>query len=242
LLLSAFLFFQQANTNVMSAMHGHWNSHGILFHHVVAAIDPGYSPSMLLQQLDDLFSIHLSKIYLRRYISSGCCVAVCFGLARPQKTPPPVSRRRRCGCLVARLLEVVLHLHVERAATRVSDAGFPCGTVAIIRVAQGEWRVGVERVAVNIGYAANFPPNASKAMSAVLKQIHNLLPALSGRERGQLLGELLQDADIAVDEDVEAAWEAEIERRLDEVESGKVKLIDGDEFLRELREFARNSA
>jgi putative addiction module component (TIGR02574 family) len=69
-------------------------------------------------------------------------------------------------------------------------------------------------------------------MSAVLKQIHDLLPSLSEGERGQLLNELLQDMDGPADEDVEAAWEAEIARRLDEVESGTAKLVTREELFR----------
>lgn len=71
-------------------------------------------------------------------------------------------------------------------------------------------------------------------MSAVLKQIHELLPALTEQERAQLAHELIAGLDGPEDQGVEAAWEAEIERRLDEIEAGTVKLIDGDEFMRRL--------
>ena len=73
-------------------------------------------------------------------------------------------------------------------------------------------------------------------MSAVLKQIHDLLPALTEQERAQLAHELIVSLDGPEEDadEVEAAWEVEIERRLAEVEIGTVKLIDGDEFMRRL--------
>ena len=64
-------------------------------------------------------------------------------------------------------------------------------------------------------------------MSAVLKQIHDLLPALTEQERAQLAHELIVSLDGPEEDadEVEAAWE---------VETGTVKLIDGDEFMRRL--------
>ena len=76
-------------------------------------------------------------------------------------------------------------------------------------------------------------------MRAVLKQIHELLPALTEQERAQLAHELIVSLDGPEDEGVEAAWEAEIERRLDEVESGKVKMVSREEFSRHMREVLR---
>lgn len=79
-------------------------------------------------------------------------------------------------------------------------------------------------------------------MSSVLKQIHDLLPALSEQERAQLAHELIVSLDGPEEQGVEEAWEVEIARRLDDVESGKVELIDGDEFRRQLREIARRDS
>ena len=73
-------------------------------------------------------------------------------------------------------------------------------------------------------------------MSAVLKQIHELLPALTEEERAQLAHELIISLDGPEDEGVDEAWEAEIERRLDEVESGKAKMVSREEFSRHMRE------
>jgi putative addiction module component (TIGR02574 family) len=47
--------------------------------------------------------------------------------------------------------------------------------------------------------------------------------ALPDKERADLAGNLIDSLDDTVDEDAEAAWQAEIVRRLEEVRSGKVK-------------------
>ncbi|HUI78343.1 MAG TPA: addiction module protein [Bryobacteraceae bacterium] len=44
----------------------------------------------------------------------------------------------------------------------------------------------------------------------------------------------LESLDVEVDEDTEAAWRREIERRLHEIESGAVKLMPWDEAKRRL--------
>ena len=43
--------------------------------------------------------------------------------------------------------------------------------------------------------------------------------------RAAVAGSLIQSLDAEVDPDAEAAWAVEIERRLEEVDSGAVKLI-----------------
>jgi putative addiction module component (TIGR02574 family) len=59
--------------------------------------------------------------------------------------------------------------------------------------------------------------------------------ALSTQERGLLIDQLIESLDEGpADEGVEAAWGAEIKRRVDEVRSGKVKMIPGEQVLREL--------
>ena len=53
--------------------------------------------------------------------------------------------------------------------------------------------------------------------------------ALPEHERAQLAGNLLESLDTAVDENVDAAWQQVIARRLEEVNSGKVKTIPSSE-------------
>jgi putative addiction module component (TIGR02574 family) len=47
--------------------------------------------------------------------------------------------------------------------------------------------------------------------------------ALTEEERAELAGSLLQSLDQSVDEDAEAAWQKELVRRAEELNSGKAK-------------------
>ena len=49
--------------------------------------------------------------------------------------------------------------------------------------------------------------------------------ALPAEARAAVAGSLLESLDDEVDEGAEAAWEAEIARRLEDLDKGKVKLI-----------------
>ena len=52
--------------------------------------------------------------------------------------------------------------------------------------------------------------------------------------RAALAGSLLDSLDQEVDEDAEAAWHAEIDRRLRELDSGKVKTVPWAEARRRI--------
>jgi putative addiction module component (TIGR02574 family) len=61
---------------------------------------------------------------------------------------------------------------------------------------------------------------------------HELLKkalALSDHERAELAGNLLDSLDATVDEDADVAWQKEIARRLQEVQSGLVKTVSWNE-------------
>lgn len=68
--------------------------------------------------------------------------------------------------------------------------------------------------------------DASKVLEDALK-----LPA---EARAALAGSLLDSLDETVDEDVEAAWALEIERRLEEMRSGKVQPVPWAEARRRI--------
>ncbi|MGB7847955.1 MAG: addiction module protein [Candidatus Acidiferrum sp.] len=53
--------------------------------------------------------------------------------------------------------------------------------------------------------------------------------ALTEEERAELAASLLQSLDQSTDEDAEAAWQRELERRADDLNSGKAKTIPWDE-------------
>jgi len=57
---------------------------------------------------------------------------------------------------------------------------------------------------------------------------------LSVEERADLANSLLESLDDATDPSVEAAWQAEIVRRMEEIDSGKVKPVSLAEARRRL--------
>jgi putative addiction module component (TIGR02574 family) len=60
------------------------------------------------------------------------------------------------------------------------------------------------------------------------QEAHELLQkalALPENERAELAGTLISSLDATVDPDVDALWQQEIVRRLDEVQSGQVKTV-----------------
>jgi putative addiction module component (TIGR02574 family) len=56
--------------------------------------------------------------------------------------------------------------------------------------------------------------------------------SLSTQERGLLIDRLVETLDNEpAEEGVEAAWEEEIKRRMDDIRSGRVKTIPGEQVL-----------
>jgi putative addiction module component (TIGR02574 family) len=75
-------------------------------------------------------------------------------------------------------------------------------------------------------------------MTRKAQAIAEEISTLSKKECAELAALLLQRIDKTTwkkESEVEAAWIEEIDRRIDEVESGKVKCIDGDEVRRRIR-------
>ena len=61
--------------------------------------------------------------------------------------------------------------------------------------------------------------------------------ALSTQDRGLIIDRLIESLDDEpAEEGVEAAWSEEIKRRVEEIESGKVEMIPGEQVLSELAE------
>lgn len=76
---------------------------------------------------------------------------------------------------------------------------------------------------------ARLTPQASELLEKAL--------TLSSHDRGELAGRLLESLDEgSAEEGVEAAWDAEIAKRVEEVRSGRVKLIAGEQVLREIEQ------
>ncbi|HET9764381.1 MAG TPA: addiction module protein [Casimicrobiaceae bacterium] len=71
-------------------------------------------------------------------------------------------------------------------------------------------------------------------MSDLIDELSRKARALPPEERVRLAEELLATVQ-EVDAEVEAAWDAEIKRRIEEIDSGKAKLIPADEVFAEVR-------
>jgi putative addiction module component (TIGR02574 family) len=66
------------------------------------------------------------------------------------------------------------------------------------------------------------------------EQIRYAALALAPADRAALAAELLESLDEPSDDGVEAAWEAEIDRRLDEVERGTAQTVSAEEVFRRM--------
>jgi putative addiction module component (TIGR02574 family) len=75
-------------------------------------------------------------------------------------------------------------------------------------------------------------------MAQMSTQVSELLEralTLSTQERGLLIDRLIETLDNEpAEEGVETAWGEEIRRRVDDVRSGRVKTVSGEQVLREL--------
>ena len=75
-------------------------------------------------------------------------------------------------------------------------------------------------------------------MAATLDQVVRDARSLSMEQREELIAELIRDLDGepsgSLDE-IDASWKKEIERRIEEIDSGKVKCIPAEEVFERLR-------
>jgi putative addiction module component (TIGR02574 family) len=65
----------------------------------------------------------------------------------------------------------------------------------------------------------------------IIKDALSLPPGV----RAMLADHLLESLDWEKQDEVDAAWAEEAERRMQEIRDGKVQTIDGEEVMRELR-------
>jgi len=71
-------------------------------------------------------------------------------------------------------------------------------------------------------------------MSNTYKEIVSAALELPPDSRAMLVEELLSSLDATAQTKIDAAWRAEIERRLREIAEGKAKLIPGEQVMAEL--------
>jgi putative addiction module component (TIGR02574 family) len=75
---------------------------------------------------------------------------------------------------------------------------------------------------------AQMTPEVSRILEQAL--------ALSAQERGLVIDRLIESLDDEpVEEGVEEAWASEIKNRVEDIRSGKVEMIPGEEVLRRLK-------
>jgi putative addiction module component (TIGR02574 family) len=72
-------------------------------------------------------------------------------------------------------------------------------------------------------------------MPLTVEQLTNEAMQLSPASRAELAEKLVESLDFADSDEVQKRWIEEAIRRRDEIRSGKVKLIPGDEVLAEVR-------
>ena len=71
--------------------------------------------------------------------------------------------------------------------------------------------------------------------SPTLEKVRSDALSLTESERAELAHNLVVSLDGAADSDAENAWDAEILRRLAEIDAGTAALIDREEFRRRMR-------
>ncbi len=76
-------------------------------------------------------------------------------------------------------------------------------------------------------------------MSASISKIAEQAKALSPAERVALAEVLLESVQVSVDPEVEAAWEAELSRRVAEVEGGAAILVSSEDVYPKARELLK---
>lgn len=69
-----------------------------------------------------------------------------------------------------------------------------------------------------------------------LEKVRSEALSLSEPERAELAHSLVASLDGPADPGAEQAWDAEIQRRLSEIDAGTAQLIDREEFRRRMRE------
>ncbi len=72
-------------------------------------------------------------------------------------------------------------------------------------------------------------------MSPQAAELLEKAQALSAHDRGFIIHRLIQGLDEGpAEEGVEAAWSDEVKRRVEEIQSGKVEMIPGEQVFREM--------
>jgi putative addiction module component (TIGR02574 family) len=76
-------------------------------------------------------------------------------------------------------------------------------------------------------------------MPLTLEQLAEEAMRLPVKSRVLLADKIVESLDFSESDEIEKAWEEEATKRLNEIRSGKVKPIPGDEVLAEIRRLVR---
>jgi putative addiction module component (TIGR02574 family) len=105
-------------------------------------------------------------------------------------------------------------------------------------VADASGDEGEGSVGVSAGGVEFLRTGPGDAMSSV-EELAQKARALPREDSARLVEDLLASLHEARDPEIEAAWDEEIRRRVEEIESGKAKLIPADEVFDEIRKMLK---
>ena len=60
--------------------------------------------------------------------------------------------------------------------------------------------------------------------------------ALPESDRAEIAASLIHSLDTESDEDIDSAWAVEIQRRIESIDNGEVKLVPWDDVMHEMRD------
>lgn len=83
-------------------------------------------------------------------------------------------------------------------------------------------------------FAAGLPAYYSRSMSTDQEKLLEEALRLPPEARAAFAARLIESLDTEIDPDAEAAWASEIERRVAEIDSGKVRLIPWSEARKQI--------
>ncbi len=73
-------------------------------------------------------------------------------------------------------------------------------------------------------------------MKTESQQLLRTALALPESDRAEIAASLIHSLDTSTDEEVDAAWAVEIQRRIESIDNGEVELVPWDAVMREMRE------
>ncbi len=72
-------------------------------------------------------------------------------------------------------------------------------------------------------------------MSELARKFANEILLLPREDRAELIHTLLESLNVPFQKDIYDAWAEEAERRVKEYENGKIKALDGEQVIKEIR-------